>query len=101
MQLLLQSKSFSYCELSIFLIFDGKYRLKNGNKRKNKPQYIERFGVFWMRTINPPKEELKQIQKSINKYLVDNISMPLYAYGGVKGRDNILNARVHKGKNDC
>lgn len=70
----------------------------NGNKRLNKPQYIERFGVFWTRTINPPKEELKQIQKSINKYLVNNISMPPYAFGGVKGRDNILNARVHKGK---
>lgn len=78
--------------------FNRAKKDKNGNKRKNKPQYIERFGVFWMRTINPPKEELKQIQKSINKYLVDNISMPLYAYGGVKGRDNILNARVHKGK---
>lgn len=70
---------------------------KFGNKRRNKPQYSQ-FGKYWARTINPPKKELKDIQKHINDYLVENIQMPEYAYGGIKRKDNILNARFHKGK---
>ncbi len=71
---------------------------KQGNKRKNKPQYKELFGEYWGRVINPPKEELKSIQKRINKYLIENIRMPEYAYGGIKHKDNIRNARYHKGQ---
>lgn len=77
------------------------YRFKSdklGNKRKNKPKYVERFGPFWSRTINPPIDELKIIQKKINAYLVNNVKMPCYAYGGVKHKDNIRNARFHKGQ---
>lgn len=69
---------------------------KLGNKRRNKPQYSQ-FGEYWTRTINPPKNELKDIQKRINGYLVENILMPEYAYGGIKRKDNIRNARFHKG----
>ena len=71
---------------------------KNGAKRLNKPQYQERYGKYWSRTINPPHEELKNIQKCINGYLVNNIPMPDFAYGGVKKKDNILNAKQHKGQ---
>lgn len=71
---------------------------KQGNKRKNKPQYVARYGEYWSRTINPPKERLKIIQKRINAYLVEHIQMPKYAFGGIKGKDNILNARMHKGQ---
>ena len=70
---------------------------KLGNKRRNKPKYSQ-FGKFWSRTINPPKKELKYIQKHINSYLVEHISMPEYAYGGIKRKDNIRNARYHKGQ---
>lgn len=71
---------------------------KFGNKRKNKPQYVSRYGEYWSRIINPPKPELKTIQKRINAYLVEHIQMPNYAFGGVKGKDNIQNARFHKGQ---
>lgn len=71
---------------------------KQGNKRKNKPQYVAKYGEYWSRIINPPKERLKIIQKRINEYLVENIQMPNYAFGGVKGKDNIKNARIHKGQ---
>ena len=72
---------------------------KQGNKRKNKPEYVTvNGGEYWSRTINPPKDELKTIQKRINAYLVDNINLPRYAFGGIKGKDNILNARMHKGQ---
>ena len=70
---------------------------KLGNKRRNKPKYSQ-FGEFWSRTINPPKDELKEIQKRINGYLVEHVSMPLYAFGGIKRKDNIRNARFHKGQ---
>ena len=53
---------------------------------------------YWARTINPPKDELKDIQKRINGYLVANIKMPEYAYGGIKNKDNIRNAQFHKGQ---
>lgn len=72
---------------------------KQGNKRKNKPEYVAvNGGEYWSRTINPPKDELKAIQKRINAYLVDNIDLPSYAFGGIKGKDNIVNARMHKGQ---
>ena len=71
---------------------------KQGNKRRNKPQYVAKYGEYWSRTINPPKERLKIIQKRINAYLVEHIKMPNYAFGGVKGKDNIKNARIHKGQ---
>ena len=70
---------------------------KLGNKRQNKPQY-KRFGEYWTRVINPPKEELKDVQKRINRYLIENIRMPEYAFGGIKHKDNIRNARYHKGQ---
>jgi RNA-directed DNA polymerase len=70
---------------------------KLGNKRRNKPKYSQ-FGEFWSRTINPPKEELKELQKRINSYLVENIQTPSYAFGGIKRKDNIRNARFHKGQ---
>lgn len=71
---------------------------KQGNKRRNKSQYVVKYGEYWTRTINPPKQELKTIQKRINSYLVEHITMPEYAFGGVKGKDNIQNARFHKGQ---
>lgn len=70
---------------------------KLGNKRRNKPKYSQ-FGEFWSRTINPPKEELKELQKRINSYLVEKNQMPSYAFGGIKRKDNIRNARFHKGQ---
>lgn len=83
-------------------LFYGEYskakRDKSEIKRLNKPQYRKSFGLYMCRTINPPKVELKTIQKRINQYLVCNIPLPSYAYGGVKKRDNILNAKKHKGQ---
>ena len=83
--------------------FYGRVRIiktdKQGNKRKNKPQYVTiNGGEYWARIINPPKPELKDLQKRINTYLVNNIPLPYYAFGGVKGKDNIRNARFHKGQ---
>ena len=49
------------------------------------------------RIINAPMEELKIIQKRIYKYIVAKVDLPSYIYGGVRGKDNIRNARYHQG----
>lgn len=81
-----------------YLEFKKFKKDKEGKVRLNKVGYRERFGLYYYRCINPPKRELKEIQKKLNSYLVKSIVLPEYAYGGVKGRDNIGNACVHKGK---
>lgn len=76
------------------------YRYKKdklGNKKLNKPKFAQ-LSRYWTRTINPPKNKLKDLQWQINSYLVKTIEMPNYAYGGIQHRDNILNARFHKGQ---
>lgn len=82
--------------------FYGEFRRfkrdKQGKKRRNKPKYVVKNGEYWSRVINPPKQDLKVIQKRINAYLVENVPFPEFAFGGIKGRDNIQNARVHKGQ---
>lgn len=59
-------------------------KLKNGNK-----QY---------RVLNPSIKRLKVIQKRIQKNILNKIDYPDYAFGAIKGKDNILNAKQHKGK---
>lgn len=61
-----------------------------------KKKFID--GVPDKRIISAPIDELKVIQKTINKVIFKTIVLPPYCYGGVKGRDNILNAKKHKGK---
>ena len=76
------------------------YRYKKdklGNKKLNKPKF-SKLGRYWTRTINPPKNKLKELQGRINSYLVKTIEIPNYAFGGIRHKDNILNARFHKGQ---
>ena len=49
------------------------------------------------RTINAPNKELKSIQEQIYRYMLTKADLPDYIYGGVKGRNNIRNARFHQG----
>lgn len=64
---------------------DGKPKVdKNNNPKK--------------RIINPSINRLKQIQKRIQKNILLTIELPDYAFGSVKKRDSIRNAKMHKGK---
>jgi len=63
---------------------DGSIKLKNG--------------VPDIRVINPSINRLKTIQKRLAKIVLSKIEIPSYAYGGIKGKDNIKNANAHKGK---
>lgn len=64
---------------------------KNGDRKCNKD------GTPRDRIINPSTKELKAIQKQLNNFFADNITPAPYSYGGVKKRDNVKNAVVHKG----
>lgn len=76
-----------------------KYKIdSDGQKKRNKPQYVDKLGEFCTRVINPPKPALKRIQKRINKYFNNHIVLPDYAFGAIKNRDNVKNARIHKGQ---
>jgi RNA-directed DNA polymerase len=50
-----------------------------------------------IRILHPSIGALKRIQKNIHKNILSRLPIPDYAYGSMKGKDNILNARQHLG----
>lgn len=68
-----------------------KYK-KNGEPQTNKD------GLMRERIINPSHGRLKVIQKRLQKNILQKIVLPSYTFGGVKKRDNVMNAELHKGK---
>lgn len=62
-----------------------------------KPK-LDSKGKPKQRIINPSINRLKVIQKRIQKNILLKLHMPDYAYGAVKGRDNVSNAKKHQGK---
>lgn len=67
-------------------------------KDKEGLPILDKKGMPKSRTLNPSHNRLKVIQKRIQKNILLNLHLPDYAYGAVKGRDNVDNANVHKGK---
>lgn len=55
-------------------------------------------GSIKYRILLPSKGELKLIQQRIKNIILKQISFPECAYGGIKRKNNILNAKCHKGK---
>lgn len=50
------------------------------------------------RIINPSRNRLKVIQKRLQLNVLQQLEMPDYAYGAIKGKDNLTNAKRHLGK---
>jgi RNA-directed DNA polymerase len=67
-------------------------------KDKEGLPIIDKNGKPKSRTLNPSHNRLKVIQKRIQKNILLKLQLPDYEYGAVKGRDNVDNANVHKGK---
>jgi RNA-directed DNA polymerase len=67
-------------------------------KNKNGTPKLDKNGRQKKRILHPSINRLKVIQKRILKNILTNLELPDYAYGAVKGRDNIKNARRHQGK---
>lgn len=76
--------NFYYEKVEIKLDKNGTPKTKNGRIQQ--------------RILNPSVKRLKVIQKRIKNSILDNLDVPDYAFGGIKGKDNILNAKKHQGK---
>jgi len=57
----------------------------------------EHKGVPQFRTIDAPGKKLKKLQRKILSSVLYESSLPEYFFGGVKGKDGVLNARYHQG----
>lgn len=64
---------------------------KDGTPRLHK-------GDPTFRILNPSRGILKEIQKSIKRRILSEIPLPKNIQGGIKGKDNISNAKLHKGR---
>ncbi len=67
-------------------------------KNKEDLPILDNKGLPKSRILNPSHNRLKVIQKRIQKNILLKLQLPDYAYGAVKGHDNVDNANVHKGK---
>jgi RNA-directed DNA polymerase len=65
---------------------------------KNGQPKLDKNGLPRKRILNPSISRLKQIQKRIQRNILLKLELPDYAYGAVKGRDNVKNAKRHQGK---
>ncbi len=78
------ANDFYYEKIEVKIDKNGKPKLdSNGNIRK--------------RIIHPSKENLKELQKLINRRILSKIYLPKNIKGSVKGEDNISNAKFHQG----
>ena len=54
-------------------------------------------GEIVTRQINLSKEKLKEVQARLFNFMIKQVEIPQYVYGGVKGKNNVRNARFHQG----
>lgn len=59
---------------------------------------LDKKGGPQKRIFNPSINRLKQIQERILKNILLKLKLPNYAYGSVRKRDNVQNAKKHQGK---
>jgi RNA-directed DNA polymerase len=74
---------FYYEKIEVKKDKDGQPKIKKGKVQK--------------RVIHPSLRRLKIIQSRILHNILAKLEIPDYAYGGIKGRDNISNAKKHQG----
>ena len=49
------------------------------------------------RIINPSLTTLKKVQKRLNANVLSSVILPSYTYGGIKGKNNVRNTKMHQG----
>lgn len=88
-------------ELELILnSIDDCYKEWSETKTDKKSGSVKTYrdGTPKSRTIRPPKNRLKEIQRDIIKNILSKVEFPENIHGGLKGKTNITNAIVHKGK---
>lgn len=83
---------------SIIKNIDEFYYEKVEVKQDKSGQPKLKNGVIQKRVLNPSITRLKLLQKSIQRNILLKLDMPDYAFGAVKRKDNVLNAKKHQGK---
>lgn len=78
---------------------DKYYYLKSTPKlnKKTGEQLINKNGKPRTRDMYPSKDLLKEIQNKLYHKILKKIKLPEYAFGGIEGRDNVTNAKMHQG----
>lgn len=77
--------------IDVYYYEKRKEKYRNGKLKTNKE------GTPRYRIINPSVKELKVIQGRINRFLSLNIAFAPFVFGATKGKDNVLNAKTHRG----
>lgn len=77
---------------------DSFYYQKETIKKNEKDEPKMKNGVIQKRVLNPSIKRLKVIQKRLQKNILQKLQIPEYAFGAIKGKDNISNAKKHQGK---
>lgn len=79
-------------------INDSYYEYQKYKKDKSGITKTFNDGTPKKRTITPSFGKLKILQASIKRYILDIAEIPPHIQGGVKGKSNISNAKIHQGK---
>jgi len=77
---------------------DNFYYQKETIKKNDNGEPKVKNGIIQKRVLNPSIKRLKVIQKRLQKNVLQKLTIPDYAFGAVKGKDNISNAKRHQGK---
>lgn len=77
---------------------DSFYYQKETIKKNDNGEPKVKNGIIQKRVLNPSIKRLKVIQKRLQKNILQKLSIPDYAFGAIKGKDNISNAKRHQGK---
>lgn len=77
---------------------DNFYYQKETIKTNDNGEPKIKNGIIQKRVLNPSIRRLKVIQKRLQKNILQKLTIPDYAYGAIKGKDNISNAKRHQGK---
>lgn len=86
-------------EISSLLTLNEKGFYRNWDEPKTDEKGNPRIenGIPLTRPINAPVQELKDIQSKILHKVLYKLKLPEYFFGGLKGKDAVLNARYHQG----
>lgn len=77
---------------------DNFYYQKETIKKNDNREPKLKNGIIQKRVLNPSIKRLKVIQKRLQKNMLQKLTIPDYAYGAIKGKDSISNAKRHQGK---
>lgn len=76
---------------------ESYYYQKYESKHSKRGKPLFKDGKPKLRELCPSTGKLKTIQQKINKLLKQDCTFPAYYFGGIKGKDNIKNAKYHQG----